>query len=109
MNVLSFLNNLLVPASTAAMYNTYRIVSIVLIVLMGVAALAAIVLVLLQPGNSQGIDALGGSSETFYGKNKGKSTEAKLKLATIICLVILGVFAVAFFIVQIPSLWGLTS
>jgi preprotein translocase subunit SecG len=73
---------------------------------MGVAAIAAIILVMLQPGNSQGIDALGGSSETFYGKNKGKSTEAKLKLWTIICLVVLAVFAIAFFILQIEAIWA---
>ena len=41
MNVKSLLENLLVPASTAPLYETYKIVSIVLIVLMGVAALAA--------------------------------------------------------------------
>lgn len=111
MNV-SYILNLLaddVGQGTNADWTTQHILSIVLIICMGVAAIAAIVLVMLQPGNSQGIDALGGSSETFYGKNKGKSTEAKLKLATIICLVILAVFAIAFFIVQIPSLWGLTS
>ncbi|MDE7158342.1 MAG: preprotein translocase subunit SecG [Clostridiales bacterium] len=72
---------------------------------MGVAALAAIVLVLLQPGNSQGIDALGGSSETFYGKNKGKSTEAKLKMWTYICLGVLAVLAVVFFILQYDGIW----
>lgn len=105
MNALSFFNNLLVPASTDAAYNTYRITSIVLIVLMGVAALAAIILVLLQPGNSQGIDALGGSSETFYGKNKGKSTEAKLKMWTFICLGVLAVLAIVFFILQYEGIW----
>ena len=105
MNVKALLENLLVPATTAAHYDAYRIISIVLIVLMGVAALAAIILVMLQPGNSQGIDALGGSSETFYGKNKGKSTEAKLKLATYICLGILGLFAVVFFILQFEGIW----
>ncbi len=73
---------------------------------MAVAAIAAIVLVLLQPGNSQGIDALGGSSETFYGKNKGKSIEAKLKLWTIICLAVLTVLSVVFFILQIDAIWG---
>ena len=72
---------------------------------MGVAALAAIILVLLQPGNSQGIDALGGSSETFYGKNKGKSTEAKLKMWTFICLGVLAVLAVVFFILQYEGIW----
>lgn len=94
---------------TEADYNAYFGVSIAMIVCMGVAALAAIILVLLQPGNSQGIDALGGSSETFYGKNKGRSTEAKLKIWTFVCLGVLAVFAVVFFILQIPSIWGLAS
>lgn len=106
MNVLNFLNNILAPVKDDAMYATYRVVSIVLIVCMGVAALTAIILVMLQPGNSQGIDALGGSSETFYGKNKGKSIEAKLKMWTIICLAVLAVFAVVFFILQIDAIWG---
>ena len=106
MNVKALLENLLVPATTAAHYNAYRIVSIVLIVLMGVAAIAAIILVMLQPGNSQGIDALGGSSETFYGKNKGRSTEAKLKLATYICLGILAIFAIVFFVLQYSGFWS---
>ncbi len=84
----------------------YDAVNYTLIALMAVAAIAAIVLVMLQPGNSQGIDALGGSSETFYGKNKGRSLESKLKMWTIICLVVLAVLAVIFFILQIPQIWG---
>ena len=111
MNFLSSVMNLLdmsnVVWGNESTELAYRIVSISLIVLMGIAALAAIILVMLQPGNSQGIDALGGSSETFYGKNKGKSTEAKLKLWTIICLAVLTVLAVVFFILQIPAIWGL--
>lgn len=107
MNFGSLVEYLLVgaPATNPTVYNTYRIISIVLIVLMGVAALAAIILVMLQPGNSQGIDALGGSSETFYGKNKGRSTESKLKLATYICLGILALFAIVFFILQFEGIW----
>ena len=64
-------------------------------------------LVLIQPGNSTGIDALGGSSETFFGKNKGRSLESKMKRWTVICLVVLAVFAVAFFILQLDGVWGL--
>lgn len=105
MDVVNFLSSLLAPASSAAAYNTYRIVSFVFIALMFVAAVVAIVLVMLTPGNSNGIDALGGTSETFYGKNKGKSTEAKLKLWTYICLGVLAVFAVIFFILQITTIW----
>ena len=73
---------------------------------MAVAALAAIVLVMLQPANSSGIDALGGSSETFFGKNKGKSIEAKMKKWTWICLAILVVFSIAFYILQLESIWA---
>jgi len=104
-NFASIISSLLAPAEDALHYEAYRIISIVLIVAMGVAAVAAIILVMIQPGNSQGIDALGGSSETFYGKNKGRSTEAKLKLATYICLGILAIFAVVFFILQYEGIW----
>ncbi len=106
MNMASILSNLLAPVDTDAIFVTYRAVSIVFVILMAVAAVAAIVLVMLTPGNSQGIEALGGSSETFYGKNKGKSTESKLKLATVICLVVLGVLSIIFFILQIDAIWG---
>lgn len=109
MNYLSYLINLLAPASSDAAYAVYRTVSAVFIILMFVAALAAIVLVLLQPGNSQGIDALGGSSETFFGKNKGRSMESKMKKWTTISLIVLGVLAVLFFILQFGTIWGVQS
>lgn len=106
MDILStVIAQLLAPAKDAASYNTYVTVSLVLIICMGVAALAAIVLVMLQPGNSQGIDALGGTSETFYSKNKGRSLESKLKIWTLICLAVLAVFAIVFFILQIDAIW----
>lgn len=98
--------NLLVPTSGETSYNLYITLSRVMIVLMLVAAVTAIVLVLLQPGNSTGIDALGGSSETFFGKNKGKSIEAKMKKWTYICLFVLLVFSVCFYILQLPSIWS---
>ena len=86
--------------------NTLRItLSVIMIVLMTVAALAAIVLILLQPSNSSGVSALGGSSETFFGKNKGKSIEEKMKKWTIICLVVLAVLSIAFFVLQIDAIW----
>ena len=97
--------NLLVPAKGAASYNLYMGLSITMIVLMAIAAITAVILVLLQPSNSQGIDALGGSSETFFGKNKGKSIEAKMKKWTWICLVVLVIFSIVFYVLQLESLW----
>ena len=100
------LMNLLTPASGEASYNLYLGLSLTMIILMGLSALAMIFLILLQPSNSTGIDALGGSSETFFGKNKGKSIEAKLKKWTWICLAILVVFAIAFYILQLEGIWA---
>lgn len=83
------------------------ILAIATVIVMALAALAAIVLILLQQGNSTGINALGGSSETFFGKNKGKSLESKMKKWTIICLAILLVFSVIFFVVPYnAAIWG---
>ena len=82
------------------------VLSTILIVLMAIAALTAIVLVMLQPGNSTGIDALGGSSETFFGKNKGKSVEAQMKKWTWVCLVILAVLSIVFYILQNVVNWS---
>ena len=98
--------NLLVPTKNDALYNLYMGLSVTMIALMFLSALAAIILVLLQPGNSTGINALGGSSETFFGKNKGKSVEARMKKWTIACLVILVIFSISFYILQLESIWA---
>ncbi len=99
--------NLLAPTTNEATYNLYMVLSVTLIILMAVAALVAIVLVLMQPSNSSGINALGGSSETFFGKNKGKSIEARMKKWTWICLAVLVVLAIVFYILQLDSIWGI--
>lgn len=98
--MLKFFNLLASETTTSdSSFIALRVVSYVLIVLMSIAALAAIILVLMQPGNSTGVSALGGSSETFFGKNKGKSIEARMKKWTILCLVVLAVLSVAFYVI----------
>ena len=93
--------NLLATNGAMEFYEAYAGISFALIVIMAVAALAAIVLVLLQPSNSSGIDALGGSSETFFGKNKGKAIEERLKKWTWICLGVLAVLSIIFFLLPV--------
>lgn len=95
--------NLLMAGGNGGYYddktlNTYYVCAGILITLMAIAALALIILVLMQPANSSGIDALGGSSETFFGKNKGKSTEAKMKKWTWICLAVLAVLSILLYV-----------
>ena len=48
-------------------------------------------LILLQNGKSEGLSAMAGSSDTFFGMNKGRSLDAKLQKLTV-------VFAMVFFL-----------
>lgn len=66
---------------------------VVLGVVLIIAAVALIVLILLQESNQQGLSGAisGGSSESFFGKNKGRTDEAKKALLT---KILVGVFAV---------------
>jgi len=60
----------------------------------GLLVLSSIVLIatiLLQPGEKAGLGAIAGGAETFFGKNKARSYEGKLALATKISA---GVFTV---------------
>lgn len=76
------------------MYEAYLISSVVLYVCLFVAALSAILLVLFQQSNSDGIQGITGSSETFFGKNKGRSLESRMKKWTWICLAVIAVLAI---------------
>ncbi len=70
------------------------IFGIVLILL----AIAIVVLVLVQEGNQQGLSGAisGGSSESFFGKNKSRTDEAKKSFLT-------KVIAAAFFIIALVA------
>lgn len=93
--------NLLSSSDAMKYYTEYSIVGYILLALMAITAIATIILVLMQPTNSSGIDALGGSSETFFGKNKGRSVEAKMKKWTWICLAVLVVLSLVFFLLPV--------
>ena len=54
-----------------------------LMVLHGIVSLALIIIVLLQQGKTQGLSgAIAGGAETFFGKNKARTIDAKLKKFT---------------------------
>ena len=72
----------------------YEIIfGVVLIIL----SILLVVLVLLQEGNSKGLSgAIAGGADTFFGKNKGRTIEAKLvKLTKII--------GIAFFVLALAA------
>ena len=78
-----------------------EVIANVLIILMTVLSVAIIVIVLMQEGESGGVSAIsGGSSDTFYGKNKGRSKEQILKRVTLILGAVMLVVSVVFFVVK---------
>lgn len=57
-------------------------IEVILNILMVISALVMIVTVLMQSSDENGVSALAGGSETFFGKNKNSTLEGKLALAT---------------------------
>ena len=50
--------------------------------------IALVIVVIMQEGKSAGLGAISGMAETYWGKNKGRSVEGKLELATKILAVL---------------------
>ena len=65
-----------------------------------IAAIVLIVSVLMQQGNTAGLGAIGGGAETFLGKNKAKSYEGRLELATKVSAGVFVVLAIVMCAVQ---------
>jgi preprotein translocase subunit SecG len=82
-------------------YQFYKVASIICIAVAALCALFIVIVILMQSGNSEGVSALGGQSDTFYGKNKSKTLEHKLKILTGICIGIIAVLMVVYFILQL--------
>jgi preprotein translocase subunit SecG len=70
-----------------------------LLIIMAICGIFIILVVLFQPGNSTGVSALGGTTETFLGKNKSKTFEHKMRKLTIISAIIMAVLAIVFAII----------
>ena len=74
-------------------------IELILDILMVIAALVMIVTVLMQESDSDGMGALTGGSETFFGKNKNNTLEGKLSNATKISSIVFVVLAIVMLIV----------
>ena len=63
-------------------------IELILTILQVLVCVVITVLILLQNGKSEGLgSAMSGAAETFFGKNKGRSVEAKLQKVTVILAV----------------------
>ncbi len=82
-------------------YTLYITLTLIFIALLFIAAIVAILVVLFQKSNSDGIQGITATSETFFGKNKGRSIESKLKKWSWISLIVIGVLSIVIYIIQI--------
>lgn len=74
-------------------------IEVILNILMVISAIVMIVTVLLQSSESDGMGALAGGSETFFGKNKNATFEGKLALVTKISAIVFVVLALVMLII----------
>lgn len=79
----------------------YKVLSIVFMVLMVLFSLVMIIIVMLQQGNSNNLGAIAGGAESFFGKNKARSMDARFKRWTIIVASMILLTSILFFVVQI--------
>ena len=70
------------------------ILKYVLMVLFLLVCIIATFLVLMQEGRSQGLGAIAGAAETYWGKNKGRSMEGNLVKWTKILTVVFFLLAI---------------
>ena len=68
---------------------------IILTIVFVLICIALTVIVLLQEGKSQGLGAIGGMADSYWGKNKGRSMEGKLVKATKVLAVLFFIIALA--------------
>ncbi len=71
-----------------------EILRIVLTVIFVIVCLALAVIVLFQEGKSAGLGAISGVTDTYWGKNKGRSVEGKLEKFTTVLAVAFMILAV---------------
>ena len=75
--------------------NEVQIIKIILSVIFIIDCIALTVVVLMQEGKQQGLGAIAGAAETYWGKNKGRSMEGGLVKATTIMGILFFVISVA--------------
>ena len=71
-----------------------QILRTILTILFVIECIALTVVVLMQEGKSQGLGAIAGAADTYWGKNKGRSMEGGLVKATTVMGVLFFVLAV---------------
>lgn len=80
-----------------------EIVKYIIMAIYAIICLALIVLIMKQSKEDSGASGtiVGASSNNFYEKNKGKTTEGRMKRATIILMIVFAVLTLALGIIYV--------
>ncbi len=78
--------------------NSFPYIRMALMALEVLLAIFLIIVVLFQPGSTEGLGAISGGQDTFFGKHKGQTLEGRMKRLTIITAALLVINAAVFFI-----------
>ena len=73
--------------------------SIILNIVLILISIVLIAVVLMQQGQRQGLGAIAGGAETFFGKGKGKSWDKILSRLTTVISILFAVLVVAMYVV----------
>lgn len=76
-----------------------QIVAIILAVLDILVCVALVLLVVFQEGNDKGLGVIGGGADTFFGKEKGRTLDSKLKRFTTILAIAFVALTLALFLI----------
>lgn len=79
----------------------YTVLSIIFMVIMVLLAVIMIIIVVMQQGESSNLGAIAGGAESFFGKNKSRSLDAKFKRWTIFVAGMILLTSILFFVIQI--------
>lgn len=97
---MNILNMLMATAEGTSAWSAWHgWIKYIVLAIMAVCAIFVILVVMFQPGNSSGVGALGGQTETFLSKNKSKTFEHKMKKLTIASSIIFALLCIGFAIV----------
>ena len=99
MNNMTNMLSMLMASGSSSWTAWHDWVKYILLAVMAVCAIFIVLVVLFQPGNSSGVGALGGQTETFLGKNKSKTFEHRMKKLTVISSIVFAVLCIVFAIV----------
>lgn len=80
-------------------------IAMVIAIIDVIACLSLIILVIVQEGHDKGLGVIGGGADTFFGKEKGKTVDGKLKRLTTIVAIAFAVLTVVLF--RILAMGGL--